>query len=188
MPSKTTFPRSSVYHSALKEATAEEGLWIAFDTVTDSKREGNPPLATFTIDGESRRYTYMVENDLIRKHIEALPRGTFHYIRASGAKEAAVLHVEDETGREIPAPNGSAPKGPRQEAAESARAARQPAPSGGPESLARTLWRCLQAAHDLEEAYAKKYGQPPTEVAKTLAISMAIEHFRGNAAPITEPR
>jgi hypothetical protein len=202
-----TFDKKTVYHSALRAASEQHGLWIAFLDRASGSRYGKP---RFNVGDDQTIYNLEIENERIRAHLETVPLNVWLLVKAHDSKEDAYLEITDEADEVVPepesgtvtapakAPPAGKPAGKPAPAAQQSQAkpATPPArPSGGPqidnrtESLGQVALRALFVSHEIVEAYKAKFGEEPTEAVRTIAAGLSIEFHRNQGRiPIARPR
>jgi hypothetical protein len=172
------FPKVTVYHSTLRERTAENPVRLMLTSLPRASRyPGKPEYVTFEVVGDSTSYTYQCETPAIREQLDSLPVREWLDVRAFGAKDAAVLEVEPvSTSVDAPArspmgemsPIGNTPAGVTHGSHEAA------------PSLSRAYWDALDAAVAIVEAFRKRHGREPSEAERCIATGLWIEQNRSN--------
>ena len=155
------FPKVTVYHSTLRERTAENPVRLMLTSLPrPSKFKDKPDYVTFEVEGDSTSYTYQCETPAIRDQLDALPVREWLDVRAFGAKDAAVLEVEPVNGSPVKAAEKAPPAAPESP------------------SLSRAYWDALDAAVAIVDAFKKHHNREPSEAERAIACTLWIEQNR----------
>ena len=77
------FPKVTVYHSTLRERTAENPVRLMLASLPrPSKFKDKPDYVTFEVEGDSTSYTYQCESPEIRDQLDKLPVREWLDVRA----------------------------------------------------------------------------------------------------------
>lgn len=95
-----TFPKKTVYHSALRMESERDGLAVKFTTdVLNSTYKDRPPYIRFEVYGDDGGdYAYNIENPEIAEYLRQVPKNEWFVIKAGGSRESAVVEVEAASG------------------------------------------------------------------------------------------
>ena len=168
-----TFSKKGCYHSELRDASP---LTVCFTSdVKASKYAGKPPYIEFKVEGDDATYQYQVENGGIEALLKGTRRNEWVEITATGTREDADIEITYLAAQ---------PPAQQQQGRANGSATPPPTTDDGNDTLARVVWQCLEASHQIITAFEKKHG-PMTENHRAVAIHLAIEHFRGNRLPIS---
>src|SRR5690606_5494951 len=183
-PMAWTFNRKTVWHAELVKASP---LTVRFTSdVRNSKYKDKPPYIHFMVRGDSQEYQYQVENDDIREQLAGIPQNEWIELEARGSRGDADIQLTftgEEAEDDRPQRQRSASRDRGDDNGRDRRASDSGRADTERESLAATMWRCLTVAHEVVSQFEGKHG-PLDENTRTLALSLFIEHNRGNVAPL----
>lgn len=172
------FKRKGVYHSELVPATDPTGLVVTFTgrPMESKDKEGNW-FVYFKHEGDEHYYN--IENEDIRRTIEAAPVDQPVTVHALGSRDSATMMIEDVNGPYLPEGDVGATDAngnPGRPVDSHPNAPTEQAPRDEPERSQheQMYWRAVLAAKNIHERFHSEFERTLTDDERNTATTIFI--------------